>query len=65
MRRQLWVWEEAMLGECRNLLYDIVLQPNILDHWLWRHDTVGGYSVRDVYQVLTIMDDPDLEATSI
>ncbi|MCI73325.1 YIPF1-like protein, partial [Trifolium medium] len=45
-RRQLWVWEEEMLGECTGLLYDIVLQTNILDSWIWRHDIGGGYSVR-------------------
>ncbi|MCI45923.1 receptor-like kinase, partial [Trifolium medium] len=56
-RRQLWAWEEEMLGECWNLLYDFVLQPNISDYWLWRHDTGGGYSVRGAYNLLTTMDD--------
>ncbi|GAU35817.1 hypothetical protein TSUD_155920 [Trifolium subterraneum] len=35
-RRQLWAWEEEMLEECRTLLSDIVLQPNVADQWLWR-----------------------------
>jgi hypothetical protein len=45
-RRQLWVWEKEMLGECAGLLYDIVLHTNISDSWVWRDDTDGGYSVR-------------------
>ncbi|MCI66593.1 hypothetical protein A2U01_0087851, partial [Trifolium medium] len=53
-----------MLGECRNLLYDIVLEPNISDHWLWRHDIVGGYSVRGAYDLLTTTDAADVAATS-
>jgi hypothetical protein len=44
-RRQLWAWKEGMLKECRNLLYDMSLQSNISYHWLWRHDSCGGYSV--------------------
>ncbi|MCI04584.1 hypothetical protein A2U01_0025631, partial [Trifolium medium] len=35
-----------MLGECKGLLLDIVVQPNISYQWLWRHDISGGYSVR-------------------
>ncbi|MCI79249.1 hypothetical protein A2U01_0100520, partial [Trifolium medium] len=35
-----------MLGECQSLLNDFVLQPNISDKWVWRYDTVGGYTVR-------------------
>ncbi|KAK2365871.1 hypothetical protein QL285_079314 [Trifolium repens] len=61
---QLWAWEEEIIGEYRNLLYDIVLQPNILGHWVWRHDTVGGCSVRDAYQLLIIMDGPEVDVTS-
>ncbi|MCI52517.1 heat-shock protein, partial [Trifolium medium] len=53
-----------MLGECRNLLYDVVLQPNISDRWLWRHDTGGGYSVRGAYNLLTTMDALDMDMTS-
>jgi hypothetical protein len=50
--------------ECRNLLYDIVLQPNISDHWLWRHDIIGGYSVRGAYNWLTTIDALDTDPTS-
>jgi hypothetical protein len=41
-RRPLWVWEEVFLGECRTLLSDLALQPNVADQWLWRHDPDGG-----------------------
>ncbi|MCI66906.1 hypothetical protein A2U01_0088164, partial [Trifolium medium] len=44
-RRQLWAWEEELLEECRTLLSDIALQPNVVDQWLWRPDPGGGYSV--------------------
>jgi hypothetical protein len=54
-RRQLWE-EEEMLGECTSLLYDIVLQTNISDSWVWRHDIDGGYSVRGAYALLTRVD---------
>ncbi|MCI48421.1 helicase-like protein, partial [Trifolium medium] len=51
--RQLWVWEEEMLGECTGLLNDIVLQTNSSDLWIWRHNNGGGYSVRGAYAILT------------
>ncbi|MCI08753.1 70 kDa peptidyl-prolyl isomerase [Trifolium medium] len=53
-----------MLGECRSLLVDFVLQPNISDKWVWRHDIVGGYTVKGVYNVLTTMDSPSVDATT-
>ncbi|MCH80408.1 cytochrome P450 [Trifolium medium] len=56
--------KRSMLGECRNLLYDIVLQPNISDHWLWQHDTGGGYYVRGAYNLLITMDAHDADVTS-
>ncbi|MCI65436.1 hypothetical protein A2U01_0086694, partial [Trifolium medium] len=40
-RRQLRAWEEEMLGECRDLLFDVVLQPTVSDVWVWRHDSDG------------------------
>ncbi|GAU33103.1 hypothetical protein TSUD_259540 [Trifolium subterraneum] len=55
-RRQLWVWEEELLAECTGLLHDIVLHTNISDSWMWRHDIIGGYSVRGAYSLLTTMD---------
>ncbi|PNY09288.1 hypothetical protein L195_g005834 [Trifolium pratense] len=45
-----------MLGECTSLLYDIVLQTNISDSWIWQHDTGGGYSMRGAYALLTSTD---------
>jgi hypothetical protein len=52
-RRPLRAWEEHPSAECRLLLYDVVLQPHVANHWVWRHDLEGGYSVRGVYQLLT------------
>ncbi|MCI03096.1 heat-shock protein [Trifolium medium] len=52
-RRRLWAWEEEMLEECRSLLFDIVLQPNVADQWVWQPDPGGGYSVRGAYDLLT------------
>jgi hypothetical protein len=63
-RQQLWVWEEELSGECRNLLSNIVLQPNVDDHWMWRHDPGGGYTVRGAYNLLTLRDAPEAMSTS-
>ncbi|MCH86299.1 hypothetical protein A2U01_0007153, partial [Trifolium medium] len=60
-RRQLWAWEEEMLGQCRSLLSDIVLQSNVADQWLWRHDLGGGYTVRGSYHLLTFRELQDGE----
>ncbi|GAU32127.1 hypothetical protein TSUD_218780 [Trifolium subterraneum] len=56
-RRQLWVWEAELLEECTSLLYDMVLQTNSTDSWIWRHDIGGGYSVRGAYSLLTTLED--------
>ncbi|MCI34431.1 YIPF1-like protein, partial [Trifolium medium] len=32
-QRRLWAWEEELLGECRALLHDIVLQTHSSDTW--------------------------------
>ncbi|MCI90121.1 hypothetical protein A2U01_0111412, partial [Trifolium medium] len=53
-----------MAGECWGLLLDIILQPNISDQWLWRHDVGGGYSVRGAYHLLTTMNPPGVDITS-
>ncbi|MCI17153.1 receptor-like protein kinase ANXUR2, partial [Trifolium medium] len=37
-RRQLWVWEEEMLGECQTLLLNISLQTQSSDKWQWQPD---------------------------
>ncbi|GAU44687.1 hypothetical protein TSUD_183450 [Trifolium subterraneum] len=62
-RRQLWVWEEEMVVECRGLLSNIVLQNTGADKWVWWHDPGGGYTVRGAYNLLTrtdmvVEDDP-------
>jgi hypothetical protein len=61
-RRPLRAWEEEQLGECRHFLFDIVLQPSVVDQWLWRHDPGGGYSVRGAYTLLTIRTASDAAA---
>lgn len=55
-RRRLWQWEEELLGECRTLLLDVFLSPNVTDRWVWLPDPVGGYTVRGAYDVLTSQD---------
>ena len=52
-RRRLWAWEEALLEECRALLFDISLVPNVSDIWEWLPDIVEGYSVKGAYDLLT------------
>ena len=42
-----------MLEQCRQLINDVVLQSDISDSWQWDSDSVGGYTVRGVYQQLT------------
>jgi hypothetical protein len=53
-RRQLWAWEEEMLGECQTLLLTMTVQVDSPDRW--RPDPVSGYLVRDAYQILTSQD---------
>ncbi|MCI64018.1 helicase-like protein, partial [Trifolium medium] len=55
-RRQLWVWEEEMLGECQTLLSSFSFQAQSSDFWQWRPDPGAGYSVRGAYQLLTSQD---------
>ncbi|MCI56764.1 YIPF1-like protein, partial [Trifolium medium] len=35
-RRQLWAWEEEMLGECEALLHNFLLQAQSPDLWQWQ-----------------------------
>jgi len=51
-RRRLWQWEEEMLAECRALLLDVSLFPNVSDRWVWIPDPSGGYTVRGAYDLL-------------
>jgi hypothetical protein len=57
-RRRLWAWEEELVGECRSLLKDIVLQANVSDRWQWNPDIQGGYTVSGVYNILTTPTEP-------
>jgi hypothetical protein len=50
------VWEEELLGEFRSVLANSVLQPDVIDRWVWRHDPDGGYSVRGAYEIFTALD---------
>lgn len=61
-RRRLWVWEENLLEECRALLFDVSLFPNVSDVWVWILDPVGGYSVRGAYDFLTSADTNHLDS---
>jgi len=56
----LWTWEEALLEECRALLFDISLVPNVSDSWEWLPDTAEGYSVRGAYDLLTNGEDSQM-----
>jgi hypothetical protein len=54
-----------MLGECRSVLANVVLQcrrPMVVG--LWRHDPSGGYTVRGVYNLLTDREVQDAKATT-
>jgi len=48
-RRRLWVWEEALVEECRHLLLNVMLQVDTEDSWMWTPDTVEGYTVSGAY----------------
>ncbi|XP_024626758.1 uncharacterized protein [Medicago truncatula] len=59
--RRLWAWEEDLLGECRALLDNVVVQYNVYDRWQWDPDPHEGYTVRGAYQALTSMEVPTIE----
>lgn len=42
-----------MLGECRILLNNFVVQTDVFNRWQWLPNIVGGYTVRGAYQLLT------------
>jgi len=56
----LWAWEEELVEECRALLFDVVLVPNVSDTWEWLPDIAEGYSVRGAYDLLTNGEDSHL-----
>ncbi|XP_024630828.1 uncharacterized protein [Medicago truncatula] len=58
-RRRLWQWKEEMLEECRALLLDILLFPNVSDIWVCLPAPSDGYTIRGAYHVLTSQDHSD------
>jgi len=56
-RRQLWAWEEEFLGN------NFVVQTDVSDRWKWLPDTMGGYTVRGAYQLLTHQVAPMIDVT--
>ena len=53
-----------MVGECRRLLYNVMLQEHSLDQWQWQLHPVGGYSFRDAYQLHTTDENPNVGVES-
>ena len=49
----MWAWEEESLQECRALLLDVPLFPNVSDTYVWLPDPSEGYSVQGAYELLT------------
>jgi hypothetical protein len=60
-RRRLCVWEEDMLEECRPLLFDVLLVPNVADKWVWLPDIADEYSVRGAYDLLLTCDNSQMD----
>jgi hypothetical protein len=56
--------EERIVGGCRSVLANFVLHPYVVDQWMWRHDPIGGYSVRGTYKILTAQDVQDTAVTT-
>ena len=57
-RKPLWVWEEELVEECRQLLNGVVLQSNISDRWHWDSNIDDVYTMRRAYYLLTSMAEP-------
>jgi hypothetical protein len=53
-----------LLGEFRSVPANSVLQPDVLDRWVWQYDPDGGYSVRGAYKILTAQGDLHMTVTS-
>jgi len=66
-RRRLFAWEEEMVGELILLLAHVSLQVNKEDTWLWTLENSTTFTVRSLYQFLTIQPQVDLsvDAASI
>ena len=59
----MWAWEEDLLEECRALLFDVLLVPNVSDRWEWLPDIVDGYSVRGAYDLVLNCDTTQLDTS--
>jgi len=66
-RRRLFAWEEEMVGEFILLLANVILQVNKDDRWLWSLETSNSFTVRSMYNSLTIQPQIELpvDASSI
>jgi len=51
-RKQLFVWEEEMLGELTLLLQSVNLQVDREDRWLWKLEPSNTFSVSSAYHFL-------------
>lgn len=58
VHRRLLAWEEDSVGECSNLLHNVVLQENTIDTSRWQLDPIQAYSVRGAYHFLINSDVP-------
>lgn len=56
------MWEENLLEECRALLVDVSLFPNVSDKWMWLPNPMGGYLVRDTYDLLSDCDTSPMDS---
>jgi len=66
-RRRLFVWEEEMVGELILLLGNVSLQVTREDKWLWSLEDSKAFSVRSLYNFLTLQPPAELpdDASSI
>jgi len=44
---------EELLAKSKDVLSNVFLQNTMLDRWIWSLDPDGGYTMRDVYRLLT------------
>jgi hypothetical protein len=51
-----------MLGECQTLFLTCLPRVQSSDRWQWQPDPDKGYSVHDVYQLMTSQDSVTLDA---
>jgi len=59
-RRRLFAWEEEMVGEFIFLLANVTLQVNREDKWLWTLENSNTFTVRSLYNFLTIQPQVEL-----